>query len=181
MAPTPHKRSADENLLPKLTSHVKEFLPTYMVPSAFVVLESFPLTPNGKIDKKALPLPEAAPRKTTEAYAVPSSDLEKSIAGIWKDMLGVDRVGRKDNIFDLGASSLITVEANNRLQSLLGKKIPLVTMFRYPTVESLATHLGASGTQGAPSPVQAPALDAGRQDRMSQAAERRRRARAQAP
>ena len=86
-------------------------------------------------------------------------------------MLGVERVGRKDNIFDLGASSLLTVEANSQLQSALGQKIPLVTMFRYPTIESLAAHLGK--------PDEATETVAKeRQERMSSAAERRRQARA---
>jgi hypothetical protein len=107
-----------------------------------VLLDKFPLTPNGKIDRKALPEPERRGRSAGAAYAPPSNNLEQQIAEIWQEMLGAERVGRRDNIFDLGANSLLTMQANNRLSALLGRKVSLVSMFRYPTVESLAAHLG---------------------------------------
>jgi acyl carrier protein len=158
-------------LVEKLLAHLQEFLPDFMVPQAFVMLESLPLTPNGKIDRKALPDPIEKPQGNQEAYLVPSNDLERTIAGIWQDVLGVERVGRKDNIFDLGASSLLTVEANSQLQTALGQKVPLVTMFRYPTIESLAEHLGTPNAA-------TEATSNERQSRLSSAAARRRQARA---
>ena len=171
LANTPHKPLPADNTAATLRAHLQEFLPEYMVPQAFVVIAALPLTPNGKIDRKALPDPVAKRLDHKQDYVVPGNDLERTIAGIWQDVLGVERVGRKDNIFDLGASSLLTVEANSQLQSALGQKIPLVTMFRYPTIESLAAHLGK--------PDEATETVAKeRQERMSSAAERRRQARA---
>jgi len=171
-----------DSLVPKLKAHLRDFLPEYMVPQAFVSMEVFPLTPNGKIDRKSLPPPAEIVRKSAVEFILPGNELERTIADIWKEMLGVERVGRKDNIFDLGASSLLTVEANNRLQNALGKKIPLVTMFRYPTIETLAMHLAKSmapEVSGTPASAMVNALEEERQSRLAAAAERRRRARAQ--
>jgi natural product biosynthesis luciferase-like monooxygenase protein len=181
-ASTPYVRRDDEAMVPKLRAHVRAFLPEYMVPTAFAVLGEFPLTPNGKIDRKALPNPVEQARVATAEQAPPANALERTIAAIWQQMLGIERVGRKDNIFDLGASSLLTVEANSRLQQELGHKIPLVTMFRYPTIESLAAHLAKSigavaGDAGAAAGSGADA-ESERQSRLAAAAERRRQARA---
>jgi len=182
-ASAPHARLGGDDLTAKLKLHLKEVLPEYMVPQSFVMLSAFPLTPNGKIDRKALPAPATKQREATVEFALPSNDLERTIADIWSGMLGVERVGRKDNIFDLGASSLLTVEANNRLQTALGRKIPLVTMFRYPTIESLATHLAKSlapTTADGATAVDARAIaEQERQNRLAEAANRRRRARGQ--
>jgi SAM-dependent methyltransferase len=123
-------------------THLRAHLPEYMIPAAFVVLPRLPLTPNGKIDRKALPAPNAeAPTRTVD-YVAPASDIEKTISGIWQDLLALPRVGLKENIFDLGANSLLTVQANNKLSQALGRRISLVSMFQFPTVESLAAHLG---------------------------------------
>jgi len=179
-ASSPRARLDFDSLIPKLKSHLRDFLPEYMVPQAFVPMEAFPLTPNGKIDRKALPRPTEIPRKSSVEYILPGNELEKTIADIWREMLGVERVGRKDNIFDLGASSLLTVEANNRLQNALGRKIPLVTMFRYPTIETLASHLAKAMTpEVASGSTVSSAIEEERQSRLAAAAERRRRARAQ--
>ncbi len=179
-ASSPRARLDFDSLVPKLKSHLRDFLPEYMVPQAFVPMEAFPLTPNGKIDRKALPRPAEITRKSSVEYILPGNELEKTIADIWREMLGVERVGRKDNIFDLGASSLLTVEANNRLQNALGRKIPLVTMFRYPTIETLASHLAKAMTpEVASGTTVSSAIEEERQSRLAAAAERRRRARAQ--
>jgi acyl carrier protein len=133
-----------------LRAYLRGSLPEYMVPSAFVVLDAFPLTPNGKIDRKALPRPVQAPAVTPvgmSTYVAPSNSIESQIADVWKAILGVTHVGLKDNIFDLGANSLLTVQANQRLSNLLGRKITLVSMFRYPTVEALAAHLSDAQPQ----------------------------------
>ena len=179
----PRSRMEPDNLAALLKAHLKGFLPDYMVPRIFVPMTAFALTPNGKIDRKALPMPAEKPREATAEDTVPGTDLERTIAGIWCSLLGVDRVGRRDNIFDLGASSLLTVEANNRLQAALGHKIPLVTMFRFPTIEALAAHI-ARGLTPAPAesaPVGSPNVaEKDRQERLDAAAARRRRARAQA-
>lgn len=181
VASVPRVRLETQGLVAKLKAHIQQFLPAYMVPQAFVLMSAFPLTPNGKIDRNALPLPAAQPRQAAVEYAMPSNELEATIADIWRAMLGLERVGRKDNIFDLGASSLLAVEANNRLQNALGHKVPLVTMFRYPTIESLASHLGKMMAQDSPQgslPAPPSAAEQDRQSRLAAAAERRRRARA---
>jgi hypothetical protein len=144
-----------------------------MVPSAFVTLDVLPLTPNGKIDRKALPRPsQAIVAPTNEAYVAPSNATEETIAGVWKSLLGIERVGMRDNIFDLGANSLLTVQANQRLSSLLDRKIALVSMFRYPTVEALAAHLSEGQTEPPVTQVQ------DRETRKQAAAVRRRELRA---
>lgn len=168
---TPITRIDADNLTLELARHVQDFLPAYMAPKSFMVIDSLPLTPNGKIDRKALPAPRKSTKVSNGAYTAPNNDLEHTIAGIWQDLLGLERVGRKDNIFDLGASSLLTVQANSKLQDVLKQKIPLVAMFRYPTIESLSAHLGAPNTD-------AESVNKERQDRLSAAATRRRQARA---
>ena len=131
-----------------LRSHLRAHLPEYMVPAAFVVMTALPLTPNGKIDRKALPTGQAqAPAQRAE-YAAPTNDLEGTIVRIWQDLLGIDQVGLDDNIFDLGANSLLTVQANNRLSQLLERRISLVSMFQHPTVRTLAAHLGVAADSG---------------------------------
>lgn len=129
-------------LFEELRTHLREFLPEYMVPSAFVAMEAFPLTPNGKIDRKQLPAPQRDVPRAAAEHVAPTNELEQTIADIWKTMLNLDRVGRRENIFDLGANSLMTAQANQRLSERLGRKVSLVSMFRFPTVEALATHLG---------------------------------------
>ncbi|MFT3724659.1 MAG: LLM class flavin-dependent oxidoreductase [Hyphomonadaceae bacterium] len=162
--------SADE-----LRAHLRELLPEYMIPSAFVVLDELPLTPNGKIDRKALPRPvQAATAPVTTAYVAPSNAIEETIAGVWKALLGLERVGLRDNIFDLGANSLLTVQANQRLSGLLDRKIALVSMFRYPTVEALAAHLAEGLAPAEPITRRAQERDSRKKD----AAERRRELRA---
>jgi natural product biosynthesis luciferase-like monooxygenase protein len=158
-----------------LRAHLREFLPEYMIPSAFVVLDALPLTPNGKIDRKALPRPaQASAAPVATAYVAPSNAIEETIAGVWKALLGLERVGLRDNIFDLGANSLLTVQANQRLSSLLERKVALVSMFRYPTVEALAAHLSDGQTTAEPAAKRAQDREARKKD----AAERRRELRA---
>lgn len=128
-------------LFDELRAHLREFLPEYMVPSAFVAMEAFPLTPNGKIDRKQLPAPHRDIPRAAAEHVAPTNELEQTIADVWKTMLNLDRVGRRENIFDLGANSLLTAQANQRLSERLGRKVSLVSMFRFPTVEALANHL----------------------------------------
>jgi len=122
-------------------------LPDYMVPSNFVLLERFPLTANGKIDRKALPDP-AKLENSDKPKESPRSDLENVIARTWKQALGVDSVGMEENFFDLGAHSLMVAEVHIQLQQQLGREFSLVDLFQFPTVAALATHL--TGQQNAP-------------------------------
>ncbi len=153
-----------------LRTHLREVLPDYMIPSAFVVMDAFPLTPNGKIDRNALPAPGASIARSAEVYVAPTNQLEETIVDIWKDLLDIEKVGLRDNIFDLGANSLLTAQANQRLSQRLDRKISLVAMFRYPTIEALAGHLG--GDTAAPGATSKRTED--REGRRKDAASRRR-------
>ncbi|HEX6239586.1 MAG TPA: MupA/Atu3671 family FMN-dependent luciferase-like monooxygenase, partial [Polyangiales bacterium] len=149
-ANTPARGGDREALWRELRDQLRELLPEYMVPSAFVLLDALPLTPNGKIDRKALPAPSAREPLPGPEYQAPSNVLEQRISEIWQELLALERVSRTQNIFDLGANSLLTVQAHQRLMASLGRKIPLVSMFRFPSVEALAAHLGTEGPTMAP-------------------------------
>ena len=118
-------------------------LPDYMVPSHFVALESFPLTPNKKIDRKALPVPDqAGEARSSEGFVAPENDIEKEIATIWKRILGVREVGSKDSFFALGGHSLLAVQAHREIRDTLGAaKLTITDIFRFPTLAALAAHL----------------------------------------
>ncbi|HYP25634.1 MAG TPA: amino acid adenylation domain-containing protein [Blastocatellia bacterium] len=124
-----------------LRTQLRERLPDYMVPSAFVVLDALPLTPNNKLDRRALPAPSGASRESE--YVAPSTRVEQIIADVWREVLNVEKVGLHDNFFDLGGHSLLIVEANSKLRKLLGRDFPITEMFQYPTVSSLAKYLSA--------------------------------------
>ncbi|MBM0108954.1 non-ribosomal peptide synthetase, partial [Steroidobacter sp. S1-65] len=98
-------RGAQPPSVEELRAHLKAVLPEYMVPSAFVVLSSLPLTPNGKLDRRALPAPELDAYVSRE-YEAPQGEVEEVLAGIWQELLHVERVGRQDNFFELGGHSL---------------------------------------------------------------------------
>jgi acyl-coenzyme A synthetase/AMP-(fatty) acid ligase/acyl carrier protein len=121
-------------------------LPEYMVPSHFVFLDSFPLTANGKIDRKALPDPSTIDNESDAAPELPRSEMERVIAQAWKDALAVDDVGLNENFFDLGAHSLMVAEVHMQLQQMLGREISLVDLFQFPTVTALANHLNGAET-----------------------------------
>jgi len=122
-----------------LRTGLKDRLPDYMVPSAFVVLESLPLTPNGKVDRSALPAPEGE-RQLDGVYVAPGSELERRIAAIWCEVLGVDRVGIDDNFFELGGNSLLVMRLRRLLEKALGRELAVVDFFDYPTVRTLGRH-----------------------------------------
>src|SRR5205823_4221230 len=132
------RRAAGGTLTPALREHLRHKLPEYMVPSAFVLLEALPLTPNGKIDRNALPAPERA-RSESTTHEPPHNDVERQIIGVLRDLLGADEVGIDDNFFDVGANSLLMVQASVRLRTALGRNVPLVRMFQFPTARTLAS------------------------------------------
>ncbi len=125
-------------------------LPEFMVPSSFVFLPDLPLTDNGKIDRKALlkMAPQDGPAEPAQSENKAGTDLEKTIAGLWREALGVSSVGLDDNFFDLGAHSLTVAEVHGRLQETLGREVDLVDFFQFSTVSSLAAHLAGAQTNG---------------------------------
>ena len=116
---------------------LNEILPAYMVPSDFVRLAQLPITPNGKIDRKALPQPDAM-RGMNGVAAEPATDVQKRMTGIWAEVLGVEKVGIDQDFFELGGHSMIAVQMMMRLEKETGKRLPLSTLLTYPTVRKLA-------------------------------------------
>jgi amino acid adenylation domain-containing protein len=130
---------ADEQLASTLRAQVAASLPEYMVPSAFVWLDAFPLTPNGKLDRRALPAPDDA-ALAHQAYEAPQGELETTLAAIWAELLGVERVGRHDSFFALGGHSLLAMRLINRVRTALGVDLAIRTLFEVPTLAGLAHH-----------------------------------------
>jgi amino acid adenylation domain-containing protein len=130
-------------LAPVLRTHLGSCLPDYMVPSAFVTLPALPLSPNGKLDRRALPIPddEAFAR---QAYAPPQGEVETTLAALWQELLGLERVGRHDNFFELGGHSLLAMRMMSRLRSA-GFGINVTTLFANPVIANLATLIDKSG------------------------------------
>jgi amino acid adenylation domain-containing protein len=126
-----------------LRSFLREKLPEYMVPTAFVVLEEMPLTPNGKIDRRALPAPDPSSFRAENAYAAPRTPLEERLARIWGEMLGLTRVGVHDDFFELGGHSLRATQLVSRLRGALRVELPLRYVFETPTVAGLAERIEA--------------------------------------
>jgi amino acid adenylation domain-containing protein len=125
----------------ELREYLKQSLPDYMIPAALVLLEQLPLTANGKVDRKALPAPEPSRVDLGGAYVPPQSEVERAIAGVWQEILQVEKVGRHDNFFDLGGHSLLLMRVRNRLAELLEQDVTITEIFKYPTVNSLAEYL----------------------------------------
>ncbi|WXK34589.1 amino acid adenylation domain-containing protein (plasmid) [Mycetohabitans rhizoxinica] len=131
---------ADEQLVNTLRAHVAEALPEYMVPSAFVRLDALPLTPNGKLDRRALPAPNAD-AFAHQAYEAPQGELETTLAAIWAELLGVEKISRHDNFFALGGHSLLAVRMASCSRTALNVSIPIRMLFETPTVAALAQRL----------------------------------------
>ena len=131
-----------------LVAHLKETLPDFMVPAHIVELAKFPLTPNAKIDRKALPKPDAAmARARTVEHVEASNDIELAIAEIWKRILGLAKVGTSDNFFELGGHSLLAVQAHREIKAAVQKPLTITDIFRFPTIGGLAGFLGGEGDE----------------------------------
>nr|QEO74317.1 AMP-dependent synthetase and ligase [uncultured bacterium] len=121
----------------ELREHLRAQLPDYMIPSAFVVLDEFPLTPNGKVDRRRLPTPEGEASGGADSSA-PRTPTEELLAGIWCEVLGRERVGARENFFDAGGHSLLATRLVSRVREAFGAEVPLRAVFTHPTVEALA-------------------------------------------
>lgn len=174
----PNEAPASSDLPRTLRAYCKQHLPEYMVPAAFVPLAALPLTPNGKVDRRALPAPDwsrPVNSQDTTAADLPSTPLEKHLATLWMEILGLPRLGTRDNFFECGGDSLLGLRMVNRLRKTLGENISLVAVFEAPTIHALAHLLETNHPAGVgrltgppaepaeapisePSPVAAPAL-----------------------
>ncbi|KAG0195414.1 hypothetical protein BGX28_001462, partial [Mortierella sp. GBA30] len=132
-------KSDDTQLALTLRSHIKKRLPEYMVPAAFVRLDAFPLNPNGKLDRLALPIP-GEHSLAREAYEEPEGEIEIALASIWADLLHLERVSRHDSFFALGGHSLLAVQMVNRITTL-GANLPLATIFNSSCLSALAEEI----------------------------------------
>ncbi|HET7231280.1 MAG TPA: amino acid adenylation domain-containing protein, partial [Longimicrobium sp.] len=141
-----------------LRAHLRRSLPEYMVPSAFVFLDALPLTPNGKLDRKALPAPELA--SAEERYVAPRTPAEEVLAGIWAEVLRLERVGVEDGFFDLGGHSLLATRVVSRVRDAFAIELPLRALFEGPTVAELAGRV--EEMRGAGLPVLPPVVPTGR-------------------
>jgi acyl carrier protein len=138
-----------------------------MVPSGFVTLRTLPLLPNGKVDRRGLPAPEGRP--DVGRYVTPRTPTEEALAGIWKDLLNLDRVGVDDNFFDLGGHSLLLVRIHAAVQKKLNLNVPITALLRYPTIYALSQYVDKQAK-----------LDAGVQQGLRRAQTRHARNRAEA-
>ena len=166
---------SDESLLAFLTPK----LPAHALPGAFVRLEKLPLLLSGKVDRAALPEPGARARGSAELVA-PRGAMERTIAATWQELFEVSEMSVEDNFFDLGGHSLLMVKVQDRLQVTLGRAIPIVKLFEYPTVRSLAGHLSSQGeapAEAQPEPSRRRTADSEERAESARRRQARRRAR----
>jgi len=124
-----------------MRSFLEQKLPDYMVPSVFVHLDALPLTPNGKVDRQALPAPDQSRPDLEKAFLAPRTPVEETLAGIWVEVLRLERVGIHDNFFELGGHSLLATQVMSRVCKAFQTEIPLRTLFEKPTIEQFAGNI----------------------------------------
>ncbi|WP_143187463.1 non-ribosomal peptide synthetase, partial [Xenorhabdus eapokensis] len=136
----------DAELVPAtLRQQLAQHLTEYMLPSAFVTLDTFPLTPNGKLDRQALPVPDLS-AVVVRGYEAPIGEIEIALAQIWQALLGLEQVGRHDHFFELGGHSLLATQLTTRVRQLLAKELPLQQLFEQPVLMDLAQTLTNTST-----------------------------------
>ncbi|MDZ8237953.1 MAG: amino acid adenylation domain-containing protein [Nostoc sp. ChiQUE01a] len=135
--------------IPELRRFLQNKLLDHMVPTAFMILEAFPLTSNGKVDRQALPTLDALRPELEVAYVVPQTEVEKTIASVWQKALNLEKIGIHDNFFEIGGHSLLLVTVHSKLQEILKVELSTLDLFRYPTINSLAEYLSSSANQTA--------------------------------
>ncbi|NUK90118.1 AMP-binding enzyme, partial [Streptomyces lunaelactis] len=124
-----------------LRARLRTSLPDYMIPNWFVFLDTLPLTPSGKVDRRALPEPEGDRPDVDGDYVAPRTEVEQIIAGIWSEVLGLDRIGVHDNFFHLGGHSLLATRVINQIDLLTGLEVSLKKFFLTPSVAEISTHV----------------------------------------
>ena len=132
-----------------LRDFLRQKLPEYMVPALFVALDALPLSPNGKVDRRALPAPEGLKAEVDTDFLAPSDELELKLTKIWEKVLAIRSIGVDDNFFELGGHSLLAVRLFAQIEKSFGKNLPLATLFQAPTVRQLARALRQEGWRAA--------------------------------
>jgi acyl carrier protein len=127
-----------QHLEQALRQHLGRKLPEYMVPSTFVWMDALPLTPSGKLNRRALPAPDSSRLHLDEMYAPPETELQRQIAAVWSQVLGVEKIGLDSNFFNVGGHSLLAMQVISRLNDALNLDIPLRLMFEKPTIRGFA-------------------------------------------
>jgi len=129
----------------ELRQHLEQRLSDFALPSSFVFLPALPLAPSGKVNRRALPAPSAARPELGHEFCAPSTELERQLAAIWRELLRIEDVGVHDRFFDLGGHSLLAVQVHRRLRELLPERpVGITDLFRFPTVAALAEFLGGA-------------------------------------
>ncbi|NIR53074.1 methyltransferase domain-containing protein [candidate division KSB1 bacterium] len=134
-------------LVPELRTYLQKKLPDYMVPSAFVLLDALPLSPNGKVDRRALPLPDESRPELTADFAPPRNPLEEVVASIWAEVFEFEKVGIHDNFLEMGGHSLLAIQIMTRLQDNFPVELPLRYLFASPTVAKLSQRIQVAGQE----------------------------------
>jgi amino acid adenylation domain-containing protein len=134
----------------QVRSALKERLPDYMVPSLYTFLPALPLTPNGKVDRKALPEPEGLRTEAVAPLIAPRSEMERKLADLWREVLGVETIGIDDSFFDLGGRSISLLQAQARIAATWGREMPIAELLQRPTIAGVARWLGDKGEEAAP-------------------------------
>jgi len=132
----------------ELRYFIKDLLPEYMTPSQFIVMDALPLTHNGKVDRQALPKPTRLRPEMGAVYTPPVTQIERTIADAWKQVLDVSKVGVNDNFFDLGGHSLLIIRLQRLLKAALNRDLSVLELFKYPTIGSLASYLSGQCSPG---------------------------------
>jgi hypothetical protein len=136
----------DAPTLARLRRDLRRDLPTHLLPSVLVVVDRLPLSPNGKVDLLALPQPGTTADLATNAAIAPRTELERRVADVWRAVLRVDTAGVDVSFFDLGGTSILMAQVQQRLELMLRREIPIVSLFTYPTIRMLAAFLASPGT-----------------------------------
>lgn len=125
----------------ELRNFIKDHLPEYMLPSAFVEMDALPLSPNGKVDRKLLPAPDGARPELEQAFVAPRNEVEQTLSNIWAEVLRLEQIGINDNFFDIGGHSLLATQVISRVEVAFNVKLPLRAIFENPTVAGLGMSL----------------------------------------
>ncbi|HEY6807002.1 MAG TPA: amino acid adenylation domain-containing protein [Pyrinomonadaceae bacterium] len=133
----------------ELRGHLRTTLPEYMVPALFVALDQMPLTANGKIDRRSLPLPRDLRERVRESELPLRTPIEEILAGIWSELLRVDKVFARDNFFELGGNSLLAIQLASRVEQAFNLPLPLRTILEAPTLTELASYIGPQASSPA--------------------------------